>query len=127
MTGTQPGVDEVHVLWARFDQPVWGVLPIDEWLSPDERERAARLKVPDVAHRFRSGRALLRGLLGTYLALPPDSLRFRYNHHGKPALDGQNGPDGLCFNLSHSGDLLVVALGRGREIGVDVEQVRAVV
>jgi phosphopantetheinyl transferase len=28
------------------------------------------------------------------------------------------------FNLSHSGDLVLIALGRGRALGVDVEQIR---
>ena len=127
MTGILPAVGEVHLVWARLDEPLWGTLSIAEWLSPDERERAARLKVPEATRRFRIGRALLRVVLSTYLGLPPDSLRFRYNRHGKPSLEGQTGHDGLRFNLSHSGDLLLVALGRGREIGVDVERVRAVV
>lgn len=126
MTRMPPAINEVHLVWGRLDLSLWEALPVDEWLSPDERERAARLKVPAAAKQFRIGRALLRGLLAKYLALSPDSLRFHYNDHGKPALEGQNGHDGLHFNLSHSGGLLVVALVPRREIGVDVEQIRSV-
>jgi 4'-phosphopantetheinyl transferase len=39
--------------------------------------------------------------------------------HGKPCCDG--GPE---FNLSHSGDLILLALHRERPVGVDVEQLR---
>ena len=31
---------------------------------------------------------------------------------------------GLQFNLSHSGDMLVVAVARGRAVGVDVEKIK---
>lgn len=63
---------------------------------------------------------MLRGLLGAYLGTPPSSLVFGYGAHGKPELrcDG-----GLCFNLSHSGDVAVLALAHA-EVGVDVERVR---
>ena len=37
-----------------------------------------------------------------------------------------SGDRGLQFNLSHAGDLVVVALCVGQRIGVDVEEVRAI-
>ena len=48
---------------------------------------------------------------------------FATGRHGKPHL-----PDGdLEFNLSHSGDLALIAIARGRRVGVDVEQLRPVI
>jgi 4'-phosphopantetheinyl transferase len=46
----------------------------------------------------------------------------RRDERGKPHL--ANDPGELAFNLSHSGDLSLVAISRGREVGVDVEQVK---
>src|SRR5207253_10188751 len=44
-----------------------------------------------------------------------------YGARGKPALaDG----DGLRFNVAHSHGLALVAVARGRELGVDLERVR---
>jgi 4'-phosphopantetheinyl transferase len=40
--------------------------------------------------------------------------------HGKPRLAAE--PERLAFNLSHSGGLTLVAVTRGREVGVDVER-----
>jgi len=42
------------------------------------------------------------------------------DEHGKPRLASE--PERLAFNLSHSGGLALVAVTRGREVGVDVER-----
>jgi phosphopantetheinyl transferase len=63
----------------------------------------------------------LREILGRYLGLPADELRFETNEHGKPRLAAPEGE--LEFNLSHSGSLALVAVAR-REVGVDVERIR---
>lgn len=43
---------------------------------------------------------------------------------GKPALASEPGPAPLCFNLSHSGDVVVYGITRSRSVGVDVEFIR---
>ena len=44
---------------------------------------------------------------------------------GKPVLeDQQSGPHSLRFNLSHSHGRMLVAVANGRDVGVDLEQVR---
>ncbi len=71
-------------------------------------------------------RGMLRALLGRYLDRDPLDLRFVLGPHGKPALafEGPTRPgptEDLRFNLSHSGDLALVAVTSGREVGIDVE------
>lgn len=63
---------------------------------------------------------ILRQILATYLDTAPEALEFGYGEHGKPRLQNAGGPE---FNLSHSGELLLVAVGEGRAVGVDVERV----
>jgi phosphopantetheinyl transferase len=64
----------------------------------------------------------LREILGRYLGLPANELRFERSRHGKPRLASPG--DDLAFNLSHSSSLALVAVAR-REVGVDVERFRA--
>ena len=53
------------------------------------------------------------------------TLRFALGPHGKPALAHDGADEGdLRFNLSHSGDLALVAVTAGREVGVDIERAR---
>jgi 4'-phosphopantetheinyl transferase len=91
------------------------------WLSEDERQRAARYSAPVAGERFRCGRGLLRWVLAGYLDRPPGQLAFRYLGQGKPALAEAK----LQFNLSHSGDLAVLAVARDRPLGIDLERLDA--
>jgi 4'-phosphopantetheinyl transferase len=92
-------------------------------LSEDEGARAARFYFQKDREHFIVARGLLRSILGRYLDSEPSTLRFSYSNYGKPALVGAE-EAALRFNLSHSGGLALLAVTRGREIGVDLERVR---
>ncbi len=65
-------------------------------------------------------------LLGRYLDRDPRRLALELGAHGKPALRGTAGQaHELRFNLSHSGELMLVGVTTGREVGVDIELMRA--
>jgi 4'-phosphopantetheinyl transferase len=49
-----------------------------------------------------------------------------YGEHGKPALSQRFAASDLHFNVSHCEDVAVYAFSSGREIGIDVEAVRAI-
>src|SRR5262249_7275622 len=66
-------------------------------------------------------RGALRYLLGHYLHCDPAKVSLVYGLKGKPAVES---PSSLQFNMTHSGDLAVIAFTVHREIGVDVEQIR---
>jgi 4'-phosphopantetheinyl transferase len=113
----------VHVASTRLTQAAQA--RAISWLSADERRRAARLRFARDRERFIAARAWLRTILGAELDVPPRVVRFRYEPNGKPALDAAGtGADGnVAFNLSHAGDVVLVAVGRGCRIGVDVERI----
>lgn len=91
-------------------------------LSAEEKQRAHRFHFSRHRDQFIAGRAQLRRILGGCLATAPEEISFTYGRSGKPAI---HAPVPLSFNLSHSGD--VAALGVAHfEIGVDIEQVRAI-
>ncbi|MGD9984635.1 MAG: 4'-phosphopantetheinyl transferase superfamily protein [Porticoccaceae bacterium] len=90
-------------------------------LSDAEIAQCARFADPADRHRALLARLLLRQALSHRYPLPPADWRFARDRRGKPVLVWPALP--LTFNLSHSGDLVVCALGSHCELGVDVEQV----
>ena len=72
--------------------------------------------------RYLIGRGGLRTLLGRYLDLAPQDLRFETAAAGKPHL--ASGQRRLQFNLAHSGEYVLIAIADGRAVGIDVEEIR---
>lgn len=108
---------EIHVWSARLNLPAERVAQLERSLTPEERERSA--------HR-RLSRAVLRHVLASYVEAPPADLQLHGDPDRKPRLSDLLGGEELHFNLSHSGDLLVIGLGRTPYLGVDLERVRPV-
>lgn len=115
---------EVH-LWRVFvSSPVANDAAAADALSEDERTRASRFHFEADRGRFVASRVALRRILASYLGATPASLAFGTGTHGKPFLDAPAHGRSLRFSLTHSGDLALVAVSLGRNLGVDVEQVR---
>lgn len=89
-------------------------------LSDDECARADRYAFEAARRQFVVARGFLRRTLASYLHVEPVEIAFHYGKRGKLSIDGAD----VRFNLTHSGDLIVLAVTQGREIGVDVEQRR---
>ena len=107
----------ITVFWAYFsDYTPTRFAPL---LSTNEHTRAQRFISDDVRDRFIIGRGLLRTALGQHLNRAPESLVFDYGAQGKPIIS--DAP--LHFNLSHSADMLLLALAT-HPLGADVEQIR---
>jgi 4'-phosphopantetheinyl transferase len=87
-------------------------------LHPDELARAIRYHFPKHQRRFTIARAMLRIILSRYIKCQPDRLSFTYNRYGKPELMNTHS---LQFNLSHSDDLALLAVGYGHPLGIDLE------
>jgi len=98
---------------------------VHDLLCPQELARAARILPEGRRTLWIRSRGTLRMLLGRYLDRDPRELAFSLGAHGKPALVAADGrPHELRFNLSHSRELMLVALSFGRDVGVDVECAR---
>jgi len=115
---------EVHVWRADLEQPLALQRACLGLLDQDERARAGRFHFEKHRRRFVLGRGFLRVLLGRYLGLAPDQVRFVYGPYGKPALADEHNTGRLCFNTSHSHELAVYAFVQENEIGVDVEYIK---
>src|SRR5262249_1021007 len=115
--------DEVHVWRANLQQSPSSLVSLMQVLSADERARAERYQFEADRRRSIIGHGASRMLLARCLGAAPEGLRFIYNKFGKPALAPGPFPH-LHFNISHSGDWILIALSFGRILGVDVERTR---
>src|SRR4051812_12015920 len=95
------------------DVRAWSVGRADDrWpaevLSEDERRLACRLRSRTARAEFRTGRAALRTVLGQVLGVPPAEVPLVPAAVGKVRVAGETGLD---VSLSHSGEMVVVAVG----------------
>jgi 4'-phosphopantetheinyl transferase len=93
-------------------------------LSAEERDQCGRFVRPADRARCTASRASLRVVLAKYLLKDPRMLSFSAGPSGKPSLDRAD--PSIQFNISHAGDLALIAVTRGLRVGIDVERVREV-
>ena len=115
--------NEVHIWLASLKQPAEQVRQLAHTLCHEEVIRSERFRIERDQHRFIVGRGILRAILGRYLKIHPDQLRFCYEERGKPFLADNFNNRPIQFNLSHTHDIALYAFTSGRKIGVDVEYV----
>jgi 4'-phosphopantetheinyl transferase len=111
---------EVHVWRVELQQPGSVLEKFRSTLDRDELHRASRFHFEKHRREFVVARGFLRDVLSRYLRTKPETLRFTYGDYGKPDLDGA-----LKFNMSHSHEVALLAITQDRQIGVDVEHIRA--
>jgi phosphopantethiene--protein transferase domain len=111
---------EVHVWRIDLQQPGSLLEKFRSTLEADELQRASRFHFEKHRSGFVVARGFLRDVLSRYLETRPEALKFSYGDYGKPALAGR-----LHFNLSHSHEVALLAITEDRQVGVDVEHIRA--
>src|SRR5262245_35513845 len=114
----------VDVWMARQPQPRSAVDECYACLSEDETRRACRFTHDQARTCFILGRGALRAILGRYVHAAPQSVLFTYGPSGKPHLAPNLSATDVHFNLSHSGDIVLIAVAQGRDVGIDVELIR---
>jgi 4'-phosphopantetheinyl transferase len=126
--GYDPIIDNgrVHVWVTDLDEQQ-AEMPQLSWLSTNERAKAARLKNPIDRRRYLASRIFTRRALSNLTGIAPGCLELIVDKCGKPCLNlpevSGRLPSGrlLGFNISHSENLLCVAIGLGCDVGVDIE------
>ncbi|MTI85600.1 MAG: 4'-phosphopantetheinyl transferase superfamily protein [Firmicutes bacterium] len=90
-------------------------------LSPEEQDRADRLKIDEVRYRFITARGILRRILSLYTGSAQETIRFYYNDNGKPELRQLGHKDKIRFSVSHTGNTLLIAISLNNRVGIDIE------
>lgn len=93
-------------------------------MTPDERARGDRFHFERDRSRYRVTRALVRTVLSRYAPIAPEDWRFEATTYGQPLIANPE-PEAkrLSFNLTHTSDLVVLAVAHGRAVGVDTENI----
>jgi 4'-phosphopantetheinyl transferase len=95
-------------------------------LTPEERDQELRFHFACDRRRYLVTRALVRTVLSRYLDVAPADWRFAANRYGRPrVVNAGREHCGLCFNISHTKGLIALGVTWHRDLGVDVEHVRA--
>lgn len=115
---------DVHVWRIFLDISDPFLARLRETLADEERQRADRFHFEKDRRHFTAARGAMRFLLAGYLACRPEEVRFTYSNYGKPRLMDADSSSDFRFNLTHSHGLALLAVTRGRDIGVDVERIR---
>jgi 4'-phosphopantetheinyl transferase len=114
-------LSEHMIVWsARVSQANDSLTLLESCLDDRDRERAARFRFPEDRARFVLGRALTRKCLGHYLQLRPESIELATTDRGRPFFPHD---ETVQFSISHTHDLVAVALTGDARIGLDLEYV----
>ena len=107
------------VVWiAQVSQAQDSLSFLEPCLDSRDRDRVARFRFAEDRARFVLGRALVRKIIGHYLELQAETIELAYTERGRPffPLDEK-----IQFSISHTHDLVTVALTDGARIGIDLE------
>ena len=131
------GTDTIHIWGIHVPDMLERLDALYGLLSADEQAKADRFRRESDRRSSIAARGALRLLLSGYTGIPSSEIEFHYSETGKPALVPQasclpGSPSGsrleaggaVSFSVSHSGDWAVLAIGRDRSIGVDVEKIK---
>jgi 4'-phosphopantetheinyl transferase len=118
--------DDVHVWRCWLDQPNGRLDAFSTVLSPEERVRAGRPYRESGRRHAVVARGFLRLVLAGYVGIAAEALEFVYGAKGKPSFAETVENADVRFNLSHSGEVAILAVARGRDLGADVEHLRLI-
>ena len=115
---------QVHIWRLSLEQSAQILSDCNHDLSEGELARLDRFYFERDRRRYLVSHCWLHRLLGSYLGVPASAVQFEIAEHGKPHLGADLSGSDLRFNLAHSGEIALLAVCRGVEVGVDVEQIR---
>lgn len=119
--------NEIH-LWHVNDQEINDEKLLAYYhsiLSDEERYQCSRLHFSKHRHQYLVAKALVRNVLSLYVKdIQPEEWVFGKNQYGRPYIKNISYGSVLNFNLSHTAEMVILAISLESNIGVDVEDVR---
>ena len=118
-------LDRAVVVWiTRVSRAPDPLTVLDPLLDDRDRERAARFRFDEDRARFVLGRSLIRKSLGLYLGQKPEAIKLADGGRGRPVFADDAT---IQFSISHTRDIVAIALTAGARVGIDFEFVKPAV
>ena len=106
-------------LWRIYIPNHLGTLETDlDLLQQEERVKSDSFTKDEDRNRYMLGKIYVRKILANYLKTEPQNLGFKYSDRQKPILENHPMTN---FNISHSGDYIIIGLANKWSVGVDIE------
>jgi 4'-phosphopantetheinyl transferase len=116
--------DEVHI-WQTHLGASWDLTEgLRELLSIEEQQRADQFRSDRDRRRHTLARVLLRLVVARLSNTSPELLKIVNTPLGKPYLLLDVDQPRIEFNVSHSGDIIYLAIANRRAVGIDIERVQ---
>lgn len=112
---------ELHVWQVNLDNINYQHKYLISLRSSEEIKRSKRFIFDRDRHRYQITHSMKRLMLANYLDCDPQCLHFKIESYGKAALANLQSPLKLQFNISHSRDLILIAITVEDPIGIDIE------
>jgi 4'-phosphopantetheinyl transferase len=116
------GADTVDVWLIDGRAPCPDVVNLLALLGPDERTRAEACLSAADRREYVVAHAALHCIVGDRIGVAPAQVGWKLGPHGKPHLSVSGPGRRVEANLSHSGDVCMVAVSAARAVGVDIQR-----
>lgn len=113
--------NKVHVWVIKKDSIIKFLEYYRDLLSIDEKKKSKTFRFSKDRNTYILARGALRLLLTKYLKIHPKNIVFNYCAFGKPKIKYDYT---IKFNVSHSGEMIVIAFCNDYDIGIDVEYIK---
>lgn len=113
--------NEVHVWRIQISKQIVLTSRLSALLDDVEKLRGNKYLHDRDRNRFVVSRAAQRIILGWYLGIDPGKLKFKTGDNKKPFIAANN-DHSIQFNISHSGDWIVLAVSK-EVVGSDIEYI----
>ncbi|WOD43237.1 4'-phosphopantetheinyl transferase family protein [Hwangdonia lutea] len=112
----------IHIWVININDVIHKIDNLKHVINKAEKEKASNFHFKKDQNKYIMSRGALRVLSACYLNRNAKEIEFEYGEYGKPEY---NFDSDLKFNISHSGDLIVLSFVKEFDIGVDIEKVKA--
>lgn len=90
-------------------------------LSSEEKERSERFKFYKHRKAFIASHGFMHNVLACYIDANANEIEFTQTEFGKPSIIDIQNKANIQFNLSHSGNMAILAVCKQNAVGIDIE------
>jgi len=117
--------NKIHIWHTYINKQLKNIDFYQNLLSLQEKEKIHNIYLKENKKKYIITHGVLRYILSLYVDINPSEINFFYNIHSKPYLDIEQNKNSINFNLSHSDNIVIYAIVKNDELGVDIEKIRS--